>query len=210
MANNCWNYVQIRSEKLSVLQELVSKFKNYGSFNTFVDFGDSFFKEPEKDKDYYFYGTKWWDMEIDTDEIELDDVQIQNKEYSITIQGDSAWGPPDTLIKMIALEYNVDVFHEYSEPGMNFGGILQVEDGLVSDEDYSYAEHLYRNCEGMHSLLNEYMCDWSILDCYDDVDAFIEEFPFVTDETEIQQFRDKWIELETNKKAYEAEHKIEK
>lgn len=126
MANYCYNYVRITGDEktLDLLQE---KFKNYSNTNYFTEFGDTFFdiKRDYKSENfafYYKYGTKWWDFQMQRDEA-----------TELIITGDSAWSPPINLIQKISETYNVEIYSEWDEPGMDFAGKVTYINGNMKD-----------------------------------------------------------------------------
>ena len=97
MANYCYNSVQIFGKE-KTLKKLQDKFNYYEKTNYFVEFGDyvldkKFNPEDEK-RDYYEYGTRWWEFETDLDSKNFN----ENDDCTLNISGDSAWSPPVELI----------------------------------------------------------------------------------------------------------------
>jgi len=166
MANHCWNNVTIEG-KPDVLAKLQVLFNNYENYNYFVDWGNSFFpnKEglPTSGSEYLFYGTRWWEFDCDM----ISDETLQ-------ISGDSAWGPPEELIRMISEHYAVKCEITFSESGMDFAGKRIWENGECIDRiDQSYSEHVYDE-GGMDALIQEYLYDENCLENYSSSQAFID------------------------------------
>jgi hypothetical protein len=167
MANHCWNNLVIEGKK-EVLDKLEELFKNYHEIDYFVDFGNAFFpdlKDPPTREDYNFYGTKWWDFIINR----------ENDDY-MEISGDSAWGPPLELIRMIAEKYSVGCTISFSEGGCNFAGVYVYQnDQLIEKADYSCAQYAYSVENGVQSLMDDYLYDDDCFDIYKDADDFIDK-----------------------------------
>jgi hypothetical protein len=155
MANNCWNYATISGDKLA-LDEIQERFSKYGDFNYFIEFGDYVLKKETKTStdDYYLYGTKWWDFNID-----------ERTDLSLTISGDSAWSPPLELLRQISEVYNVTIEGEYNECGMDFGGFFVCEDGCLEDREMTYFEYQLETDR-----------EWAINEIIDNLEDCDEEF----------------------------------
>lgn len=130
MANYCWNYAVLSGDK-DVLDEIQERFSKYDDFNYFIHFGDYVLKKetPTNTEEYYLYGTKWWEFNID-----------ERTDITLIISGDSAWSPPLELLRQISEVYNVSIEGEYAEPGMDFAGFFTIEDGYLNDNEMTYFE----------------------------------------------------------------------
>lgn len=167
MANHCWNNVIIEGKK-EVLDELEVLFNKYEKVNYFVDFGNAFFPNlkyyPTKE-DYNYYGTKWWDFNINR----------EHDEY-LQVSGDSAWSPPLKLIEMIAKEYSVGCTISFSETGCDFAGVYVFQNNqLIERADYTYAQYAYSVENGVQSLIDDYLYDADCFENYEDADNFIDQ-----------------------------------
>ena len=144
MANHCYNHVSFQGEN-KALRELQNKFDKYEECKYFQEFGnyvlglkelgDVTWKENE---DHYGYGTKWWDFEIEE----------RDFHYSteMTVMGDSAWSPPMELIVQICIKYKLTAEMEYEETGMDFAGIVNMDEtGITSHREMSAHEYSYEN-----------------------------------------------------------------
>jgi len=130
MANYCWNSAVLSGDK-AALDEIQERFSKYEEFDYFIKFGDYVLKKetPISTKDYYSYGTKWWEF------------QIERTDISLTISGDSAWSPPLELLRQISEVYNVTIEGEYAESGMDFAGFFTCENGNLNDNEMTYFEY---------------------------------------------------------------------
>jgi len=126
MANNCWNYVAITGDKKRI-NTIQKHFKNYDNTKWFTEFGDAFFNkkrnyEGQEFDFYYEYGTKWWDFDWN-----------RESDTELIVQGDTAWSPPLKLLKDISKKFNVKVYAEWQEYGMDFAGRATWNKGLEKE-----------------------------------------------------------------------------
>ena len=130
MANYCWNYAVLSGGK-AALDEIQERFSKYNDFNYFIHFGDYVLKKetPTNTEEYYLYGTKWWDFNVD-----------ERTDVTMTISGDSAWSPPLELLRQMSEVYNITIEGEYAESGMDFAGFFTCEDGCLNDNEMTYFE----------------------------------------------------------------------
>ena len=154
MANNCWNYV-VFNGNATALKKLRNKFKEYDKTNYFVEFGDFVLDKgkigatqeelAKKYKDFYHYGTKWWDFD-------LDDYPCDDEE-TFTVGGDSAWSPPVTLIEEICKHYSLTADMDYEEGGCDFAGIVKFDKhGITDHKEMTY--HEYRYADDINSWMD--------------------------------------------------------
>lgn len=175
MANYCWNSVNITGNK-ETLDILESIFEKYKEVETFNEFGELFLKEsaPRTD-DYSYYGTKWWDFDIE-----------RHEDTSLSINGDSAWSPPITLLELISKKYKVAIEGDYNESGCDFAGEYKIVDGVMTMHDeFTYAEFIYRE-NGADGLISNYLDDESCLENYDSASDFINGFSFEIDKEDVE------------------------
>jgi len=168
MANNCWNWVSITGCKSS-LDRIESKFKKYDQTDYFTEFGDIVLEKKTRQykeqpfEFYYYYGTKWWDIDMD-----------RNSDECLVISGDTAWSPPLELMKRVSRRYQVEVLHEFEEPGCDFAGVHTYKNGEVIDrKDYTYDE--YRYIDNYESWWDD-MIDRINDNPYDTWEEFVEDF----------------------------------
>ena len=137
MANNCYNWVEFIGSK-NTLKKLKNKFKDYEKFDYFTDWGNHVLeiKDDKSEKTFdwcYKYGTKWWEMYLETD-----------NDNSFIITGDTAWSPPEKLCEEICKHYSVKCKMEFEEPGNDFGGYTTFnKDGKQDDYTVSYRQWRY-------------------------------------------------------------------
>ena len=138
MANHCWNWVSIQGDD-DTLDILESRMKDYDKFDNLTDWtnhilGKEVF-DKTKDSPYDVVGTRWWD--IDWDAMDRDN-------QSMTIQGDSAWGPPIYLMELLAEEFNLKILIEFEESGNDFGGYCKFDKtGQLEDYTVPYRQWTY-------------------------------------------------------------------
>lgn len=195
MPNYCYNHASIELDPESKDgKNLIDFFKSYKDFEYISDWGDSFL---ESDKPYdgnvdfdriYKYGTKWWDFEI------------EKSPNEITIFGDSAWSPPIDLLKGISEKLKCSIHLEFSEPGMDFAGIYDIENGIVtSQHDMSYSQYSYLYSDPYHHVSN--LCEDIKDGLYDDEEDLISSVGYLNqDDLEyvVDTFRKYQLELKQN------------
>ena len=171
MANHCMNWVNIYGEDRT-LNRIVQKLETYHDHKgSFLSWGDMVLnrepEEGEEERDYHYYGTRWWDFEI------------QRERGEIIISGDSAWAPPIELIKQICIEYKVYASIEYEEPGCDFGGIAEFNEAgeIVEEIEMPYNEwRYYSDPEHIVNLINDME---EYIEFYNSEDEMIRDFPFL-------------------------------
>jgi hypothetical protein len=129
MANNCYNFIEIKGSEEEVkdfakLLDLNATQENgcevYANLLTkFCDgeIGDN---------------AKWFDLE--SDQIEGDDTYLK-------ISGDTAWSPSLDLFGKISERYpSFIIRYEYEEMGNDFSGWADIENGEIQDNCFPYWE----------------------------------------------------------------------
>ena len=127
MANNCYNYIDIKgnAEDIKSLSELLKKDESRGQdsgcdiymnlIHVFGDFGND---------------AKWLDIYVDNE-----------TETSLTITGDSAWCPCLELFTAISKKFpSLVIRYEYEEMGCDFSGWADIENGECTDHCFDYWE----------------------------------------------------------------------
>jgi len=138
MANNCYNWVSIQGDD-DTLDILESRMKDYDKFDNLTDWtnhilGKKVF-DRTKDSPYDVVGTRWWDIDWHASDRE---------EGYITIQGDSAWGPPTLLMELLSERFNLEIKIEFEESGSDFGGYCTYDgSGLLEDYTVPYRQWIY-------------------------------------------------------------------
>jgi len=134
MANDCDCKVRITGDPED-LQRLFNKLqidevKNTGSLNS-TNYELLF----ESIDDVEDWGSKWQ---------VFSNIDYTDGDTMMFIDGYSAWGPADGLWKKISADFNVQIVLDYSEPGMDFAGVTEFNDGSETmREEMSYWEYLY-------------------------------------------------------------------
>lgn len=174
MANNCWNWVLIEGDN-DTLDLLEKRMQDYDKFNNLTDWtnhilGKKVF-DAEKDSPYDVVGTRWWD---------IDWYATDRDNQSMTIQGDSAWGPPIHLMELLAKEFNVKILIEFEEPGCDFGGFCRYDKtGQLEDHTVSYSQWRYE--QDSYAYIDQFKYDVEE-DLYESIKDVIKCNDFVSEE----------------------------
>jgi len=171
MANHCFNWVNIYGEDRT-LNRIVDRLETYHDHKgSFLEWGDIVvnkkIEEGEEEREYYHYGTRWWDFEV------------QRERGEINVSGDSAWSPPIELIKQICIEYKVHASIEYEEPGCDFGGRVEFDElGKVVEEiEMPYSEwRYYSDPDHIVNIVSD-MEDY--IEFYNSEEDMLKEYPFL-------------------------------
>lgn len=138
MANNCYNYVVATGDR-EQLKALSDKLKahilNDNVYNHATGMLDLWKLTNCKDNEdiYAKAGTKWWDVDIETNEDE------------VIISGDSAWSPALELIQHLSIEFNKLHFEfDYEEAGCDFGGWAEIQNRDLEDNSFTYWEYKFK------------------------------------------------------------------
>jgi hypothetical protein len=133
MANDCSNKVRITGKKEN-LENLYERFQISEIKETNALFAGNFgimFESSEEVE----WGSKWQTFE---------DISFDGQS-TISIYGDSAWGPATGFWQKISEEFDVNIEVEYSEPGCNLGGEIVYENGEETlNEETTYWDFIYQ------------------------------------------------------------------
>jgi len=174
MANYCWNWVLIEGDN-DTLDLLENRMQDYEMFDNLTDWtnhilGKKVF-DVKKDNPYDVVGTRWWD---------IDWYAMDRDNQSMTIQGDSAWGPPTHLMELLAEEFDLKILIEFEEPGMDFGGYCKFDKtGQLEDHTVSYSQWRYE--QDKYAYFDQFKCD-AEEGCYESKEDVIESNDFVSEE----------------------------
>ena len=171
MANHCYNWITITGNKDS-LKELIKKCEQpeveketlfYSTFHKLFPLTNKFYPGAHEDDHfdvYEEYGSKWFDLGCDHDE-----------DWSyVNIWGDSAWSPVEALCQKLSAAYGVDIRIEYEEPGCDFGGYSEYENGVqIADACWSYRAYQYQDDV---DLFMERLEDDVHMDYWEDIEDF--------------------------------------
>lgn len=145
MANHCYNHVTLNGDA-EILEEISKKLRTYNEFNYVTNFFDyvlnkiTFSPNATNNsgiRDYNHYGTKWWDIYVNIEDIE---------DGQLTIYGDTAWAPPLLFTEELCIQYGLQAIHEYEEPGMDIAGIAKYsKDGYEDHDQMTYREYQYND-----------------------------------------------------------------
>jgi len=146
--------------KFWIENRLINKEEHeYLSFNKSVPI-------PEDCDDCYHWnidnwGTKWDTCECTLNEIDSIHDNLDKEITSITYYFDTAWGPPLAWLEKVASIYkNISFKLEYSEPGMDFYGKRQYENGkLINNEECSLSDYNWSKIDKkiLNSIIEKYI-----------------------------------------------------
>jgi hypothetical protein len=131
MANICTfsTTIQADPEKLAVLK---SRLDDNGRLG--LDSYDKLFDDVAPDD--FEWGSKWMDYSV---------VYDDGGDW-MEISGDTAWGPVSGLWQRISEKYDATVETTYDEPGSDFGGTAEWQNGEnLYHNETRYMEHVYNN-----------------------------------------------------------------
>jgi hypothetical protein len=177
MANYCWNWVGFEGNK-DTLKDLQRRFEEGVKSENLVTLSNILFNEEKRIEEisslYDEYGTRWWDIDIDRNEIDND---------FLIVVGDSAWSPPSILIKRISEVYRVKATIEFEEMGNDFGGSETFINGeLVEEVTMTYREWNYHNSrEYAIAYIIEDLQD-SPEDYYESAEELLEDLSYMIEE----------------------------
>jgi len=149
MANYCYNWAVFTGSE-DALKRLEKKLHTYKNFDYFTDWGNHILGKDVSsvdDKDFYEYGTRWWDF----------NVEFQD-ENNLLVNGDSAWSPPEKLIEEICKHYGLKCRIEFEECGNDFGGYSEYDENGQTEEHYvSYLQWRYEedSISAIDSMLDD-------------------------------------------------------
>jgi hypothetical protein len=180
MPNWCSNWIEITGSKESIQKiketmETIEKSDEPNLFMTLVGVPDGVdYKNDWYDTNINNWGTKW--------DVTLNECNVDFTDESITMSPETAWAPPISFCKSLAVKYGVEVIITYEESGCDFCGRTTIDsEGNLSEEDYSYIQGKYVfDNESFWSELESYIDNYLDYETptYED---FIEDYDFVSD-----------------------------
>jgi hypothetical protein len=193
MANYCNNYISISGDKESI-DKIEEFFKSYSKFDNTTDWGDSVIKSDYTIDERIYngfnkYGSRWFDFDLTRDSDE-----------DLTINGDSAWSPMESLVGGLCYTFGVEGWIEYEEPGCDFGGRTSFnKDGEINEyEQMSYSEWMYKsqgNFWVSESLYDDLECN---IDDYNTFEEFMSEYKFITSEDDREFLKESFNKFKNN------------
>lgn len=133
MANDCSNKVRITGKKEN-LEKLYERFQMDEIKEKNALFVSNYGIMFESSKEVEEWGSKWQTF---------NDISFDGQS-TISIDGDSAWGPATGFWQKISEEFDVNIEVEYSEPGCNLGGEIAFESGEETrNEETTYWDFIY-------------------------------------------------------------------
>ena len=170
MANYCYNNIHLEGDERSIkeledrLTDTYDKFKYLNGWCDYVlKIRDDFDYNFDEDKrGYYYYGSRWFDFDVEDSENELQ------------ISGDSAWSPLEKFTEELCKVYNLIGIIEYSEAGCDFAGIIEFDsNGETSRQEFTYSEYEYKHLDRDYWIENQ--IEWLQDASKEDIDDFIKD-----------------------------------
>jgi hypothetical protein len=131
MPNWCENDLRIEGTEAEV-----KRFIEFVKSDDYPFDFDKIIPEPEgnqtNDWNIDHWGTKW-----NAHDTEIDDSNPSwsSEEYAVTYHFETAWSPPEPVIKKAAELFPELIFDlRYFECGMAFNGVLRIQKGTITDE----------------------------------------------------------------------------
>lgn len=155
MANDCDYKVRITGEPED-LQKLFNKLqcdevKNVGHLHS-----DNYSILFESCDDVEDWGSKW---------VSFSNIDYYDGDTMMFIDGSSAWKPAEGFWQKTSKEFNLSIDLEYSEPGVGFAGVTEINDGEITLKDeFSYWQYLYIRDYDYFWEEIESRCDYSTLE----------------------------------------------
>jgi hypothetical protein len=110
----------------------------------------------------------------------VEDFSLIDYEGSLIIYCGTKWSPPVEWVEKISAQYGVTIECEYEEIGSDICGVFGYEKGkLVFNLEFTYLEGKYNLLEWSDFVECEV---FNRIEDNEDVDTFLEDFPFVSDE----------------------------
>lgn len=185
MANHCYNHITLQGNA-DVLTKLVARLQTYNQFNYLngwadyvLGIRDNFnynFEEDER-KDAYYYGSRWFDFDID----------YQLGSETLVISGDSAWSPLIKFTEELCKVYQLYGSIYYCETGMDFAGEVSFSGGTeISREVGSCKEMNYK--EDINYWFEDMICALEGAD-EEEIESALDEAASYAYEEHIEELR---------------------
>jgi hypothetical protein len=176
MANHCNNWIHFMGSKESLekLEKALGTYEGLSHFNEWVDSMIEFTPPKDDEREYYHYGTRWFEFQVSNDD-----------DGSLFVDGYSAWSPPLEMTRSLCEHFGVEAKHEYEEMGNDFGGFIRIQNNgaIAEQQEYSYQEWRYREDADsfmfnlIDDLFNDLHCDF-----FSSLDDLLEEYNFLSQE----------------------------
>ena len=206
MPNWCNNFITISGdkEKMKPIYDFFNDNKDTTDtellvMNTLIPH-DEEYRKIEESGDFLlnpqtsFYGTKWDFSLVEANVNQLD-------EDCITFAPLTAWAPPSEFCRRLTAKYGVDVTISFDEPGIGFIGEEEFADGEMTGQ-IMYDDYL----EGMYRLQPESFWENEVFNTMEYnkeegktfEEVLQESFTFITKESEIEQLKEVYDEIEVD------------
>lgn len=173
MANHCNNWIHFMGSKESLekIEKALETYHKFSHFNNWVDSMIEFTPPKDDNRDYYHYGTRWFDFTSNND-----------GDGSLFVDGQSAWSPPLEMTRSLCEHFGVIAKHEYDEMGNDFGGFIRIHDNgyIAEQQEYSYNE--WRYMEDADSYLDNLCYDIEHDELYESLEELMEDNKFLSKE----------------------------
>lgn len=156
MANNCYNWASLHGtpESLNLLESRIKEITDAKEHLWYQTFHKVLGIEHVEGDVYELYGSKWFDIEYE-----------RTDDNMASISGDSAWSPVNEFFRKLSEVYNLEISSEYEEPGCDFGGFFECENGeVIKDECFNY--RLFKIKSDQYDSLYDDINDSIESDCY--------------------------------------------
>ena len=171
MANHCNNWIHFMGSKESLekIEKALETYHKFSHFNNWVDSMIEFTPPQDDNRDYYHYGTRWFEFTSNND-----------GDGSLFVDGQSAWSPPLEMTRSLCEHFGVIAKHEYDEMGNDFGGFIRILDNgyIAEQQEYSYNEWRYR--EDADSYLDNLCYDIEHDELYESLEELLEDNKFLS------------------------------
>lgn len=198
MPNWCQNYITITGKDAGKIYNIIQSIPDdQGIMETLCTTDTPEYKELCEEVAFFhpfstYFGTKWDFGKRDVDDISFVtgygtgavSISIPESEIpheTITISVDTAWSPPLAFLEKLTKTYDVTAEIEYFEPGMDFGGMSEFDNGEIIDEFYgNYHYALYRiDNEHFWELMTD---EWFLEQHKYKADSIVKTLSFMTPE----------------------------
>lgn len=173
MANHCNNWIHFMGSKESLekIEKALETYHKFSHFNNWVDSMIEFTPPKDDNRDYYHYGTRWFEFTSNND-----------GDGSLFVDGQSAWSPPLEMTRSLCEHFGVIAKHEYDEMGNDFGGFIRIDERghVVEQQEYSYNE--WRYMEDADSYLDNLCYDIEHDELYESLEELMEDNKFLSKE----------------------------
>lgn len=194
MPNWCYNSVNFWGDKKNI-RKMKSIVENNGDeanmFEKLIGRDDSISDEKFNDGGWYDhniarYGTKW-----DVDKKGFDFPEETGGSWS----DDTAWSPPMEFWRRCSEVYKLKVEMYYEEPGGDFCGKCEIEEGnIVSEQDYTYQGGIYE-FEGYSEWYDREWESYGRESFVEDIESMAEQDGKMPSRKDVIEYTEEWYDF---------------